>query len=66
LVSEEAHLIEHSKQYLQVLCKCEEVGKYNSKIEERKTLKELNEKNRFPIKEAISNSERKAFVLAQA
>lgn len=48
------------------LCKCEEIGKYSSKIEERKTLKEINEKNRYSIKEAISNPERKAFVLVQA
>ena len=42
------------------------MGKYSSKVEERKLLKELNEKNRFTIKEAISNPERKAFVLVQA
>lgn len=32
------------------LCACPEIGRYNSKVEERKSLKELNEKNRFAIK----------------
>jgi hypothetical protein len=54
------------REYLLALCSCPEIGRYNSKVEERKTLKEINEKNRFAIKEAVSTSERKSFVLAQA
>ena len=47
------------------MCKCSDICKYHSKIEERKALKALNENNKFVLKEAISNPERKAYVLIQ-
>lgn len=42
--------IKTEKDYLMALCKCEEIGRYNSKVEERKWLKEANEKNKYQLK----------------
>lgn len=48
---------------LNILSEAKEFEKFRSKYEERKILNELNTKIKYPIKGAISNSAKKAYVL---
>lgn len=36
-----------------------------NKLDERRILKEINDKNKYPLKNSISTPEKKAFVLMQ-
>ncbi len=52
--------------YLTQLSFTEDFERYKSKMEERKILKSINDSNKYPLKESICNSQRKAYVLIQA
>jgi len=51
---------------LRVLSKANEFERFRSKLEERAKLKNLNEKNRFKVKGAISTFDKKTFILLQS
>lgn len=65
-IIEQMSNIKTEREFIMLLCSASELSKYRSKLDERKSLKDLNEKNRYTMKEAISTFERKCFVLVQA